>query len=92
MATASYTPRIDLSIVLAAQNPLIDLRSDEFERSMRSSNNLVANYSKKKTAAVVEKKTAYNTEKSRLTEKIQTTRAEINQCKETEIELMEGGC
>lgn len=90
MTTASYTPRTDLAIVLAAQNPVVDLRSDEFERSMRASNNLVANYSKRKTTSVVEKKNAYSAEKSRLSEKIQATKAEINQCKEAEIELMEG--
>lgn len=92
MTTASYRPRIDLAAVLAAQNPQIDLRFGEYERSMRSFMNLVANYTKKTTSSVVENTNAYNAEKSRLAEKIQTTKVEINQCKETEIELVEGGC
>ena len=91
MTTASYRPQIDLAAILAAQNPQIDLRLDEYERSTRSFMNLVANYSKKTTASVVEKAEAYNAEKARLAEKIQTTKAEINQCKEAEIELVEGG-
>lgn len=90
MTTASYRPQIDLAAILAAQNPQIDLRLDEYERSTRSFMNLVANYSKKTTASVVEKTEAYNAEKTRLAEKIQTTKAEINQCKEAEIELVEG--
>lgn len=91
MTTASYRPQIDLTAILAAQNPQIDLRLDEYERSTRSFMNLVANYSKKTTTSVVEKTEAYNAEKTRLAEKIQTTKAEINQCKEAEIELVEGG-
>jgi len=91
MTTASYRPQIDLAAILAAQNPHIDLRLDEYERSTRSFMNLVANYSKKTTTSVVEKTEAYNAEKARLGEKIQTTKAEINRCKETEIELVEGG-
>jgi len=90
MTTASYRPQIDLAAILAAQNPQIDLRLDEYERSTRSFMNLVANYSKKTTASVVEKAETYNAEKTRLVEKIQTTKAEINQCKEAEIELVEG--
>lgn len=90
MATPSYRPHIDLAAILTAQNPQIDLRLDEYERSRRSFMNLVANYSKKTTTSVIEKKDAYNAEKSRLTEKIQTTKTEINQCKEAEIELVEG--
>jgi hypothetical protein len=54
--------------------------------------NLVANYTKKTTSSVVEKTNAYNAEKTRLAEKMQATKAEINQCKEAEIELVEGGC
>ena len=90
MTTASYRPQIDLAAILAAQNPQIDLRLDEYERSTRSFMNLVANYTKKTTALVVEKTETYNAEKTRLVEKIQTTKAEINQCKEAEIELVEG--
>jgi len=91
MATTSYRPHIDLTAILAAQNPQIDLRLDEYERSTRSFMNLVANYSKKTTASVVERTDAYNTDKTRLVEKIQSTKTEINQCKEAEIELVEGG-
>ena len=89
MTATSYRPHIDLAAILAVQNPRIDLRSDEYERSTRSFMNLVANYTKKTTASVVEKTDAYNTEKGRLSEKIQTTKNEINQCKEAEIELVE---
>lgn len=90
MTTASYRSHIDLTAILAAQNPRIDLRLDEYERSTRSFMNLVANYTKRTTASVVEKTNAYNAEKSRLTEKIQITKTEINQCKEAEIELVDG--
>jgi len=90
MTTASYRPQIDLAAILAAQNPQIDLRLDEYERSTRSFMNLVANYTKKTTASVVEKTETYNAEKTRMTEKIQSTKAEINQCKEAEIELVQG--
>lgn len=90
MTTASYRPQIDLAAILAAQNPQVDLRLDEYERSTRSFMNLVANYTKKTTASVVEKTNAYNAEKTRLAEKIQNTKTEINQCKEAEIELVEG--
>ena len=90
MTAASYRPHVDLAAALTAQNPRIDLRLDEYERSTRSFMNLVANYTKKTTSSVVEKTDAYNTEKARLAEKIQTMKTEINQCKETEIELVEG--
>jgi len=90
MTTASYRQRIDLAAILAAQNPQIDLRLDEYERSTRSFMNLVANYTKKTTTSVAEKTDAYNTEKTRLTEKTQNAKTEINQCKEAEIELVEG--
>lgn len=90
MTAASYRPQIDLAAILAAQNPQIDLRLDDYERSTRSFMNVVANYTKKTTTSVVEKTDTYNTEKARLAEKIQTTKAEINQCKEAEIELVEG--
>ena len=90
MTTASYRPQIDLTAILAAQNPQIDLRLDEYERSTRSFMNVVANYTKKTTASVVEKTNVYNAEKTRLAEKIQSTKTEINQCKEAEIELVEG--
>ncbi|KAF9648531.1 hypothetical protein BDM02DRAFT_2240921 [Thelephora ganbajun] len=89
MTAASYRPRIDLAAILAAQNPQIDLRLDEYERSTRSFMNLVANYTKKTTTGVSGKTDAYNAEKVRLGEKTQTTKAEINQCKEAEIELVE---
>ena len=91
MTTASYRPNIDLTTILAAQHPKIDLRLDEYERSTRSFMKVVSNYSKKTTASVVEKTEAYNAEKSRLSERIQATNVEINQCKEAEIELVEGG-
>lgn len=90
MTAASYRPHIDLAAILAAQNPRIDLRLDEYERSTRSFMNLVANYTKKTTTSVVEKTNAYNAEKTRLAEKIQSTKTEVNQCKEAEIELVEG--
>lgn len=92
MTTASYVARIDLAAILAAQNPQIDLKLGEFNRSVRPFTNLVANYTKTRTAAAVENANAYNTEKSRLAEKIQTTKTEINRCKEAEIELVEGRC
>lgn len=91
MTTGSYRPHIDLAAILAVQNPKIDLRLDEYERSTRSFTNLVANYTKKTTASIIEKTNAYNAEKARLSEKTQATKAEINQCKESEIELVEGG-
>ena len=90
MTAPSYRPRIDLAAVIAAQNPQIDLRLDEYERSSRSFMNLVANYTKKMTSSVTEKTNTHNSEKTRLNEKIQATKAEINQCKEAEIELVEG--
>jgi len=90
MTTASYRPRIDLTAALAAQHPQIDLRLDEYERSTRSFMNVVANYTKKTTTSVVEKTDAYNADKARLAEKLQNTKTEINQCKEAEIELVEG--
>lgn len=92
MAAPTYRPHIDLPAVLATKNPQIDLRFNEHSRSTRSFMNLVANYTKKTASSVVEKTNAYNTEKSRLTEKIQTMKAEINQCKEAEIELVKGRC
>lgn len=91
MTTASYIPHIDIADILAAQNPHIDLRVDEYERSKRSMVNLATNYAKRNAASVLENKNSYTTEKSRLAEKIQTTKIEINQCKEAEIQLMEGG-
>lgn len=90
MTAASYRPHIDLAAILATQNPQIDLRLDEYQRSSRSLMNLVANYTKKSAVFAVEKFNGYNAEKSRLAEKIQTAKVEINQWKKAEIELMEG--
>jgi kinetochore protein Spc25, fungi type len=86
----AFRPQIDLGLVLSAQNPQIDLKLDAYEQSTRAFLNLVSNYTKTAVTAIAEDTKSYNTEKTRLQEKIQHVQAETNQCKAKEIELLEG--
>jgi kinetochore protein Spc25 len=86
----AFRPQIDLGLVLSAQNPQIDLKLDAYEQSTRAFLNLVANYTKTTVTGIAEDTKSYNTEKTRLQEKIQHVQAETNQCKAKEIELLQG--
>ncbi|KAJ7444577.1 chromosome segregation protein Spc25-domain-containing protein [Mycena galericulata] len=81
-------PQIDLSAVLAEQNPKIDLRVQSHEASMRNFLKAVANYKTRTIATIADKRTTHASEKKRTLEKIGNVEAETNQCKIEEIQLV----
>lgn len=83
-------PQIDLGLVLSHQNPQIDLKLDDYERSARAFLALVSDYTKQTAAGIANDSKAYHAEKTRLQESIQHVQVETNQCKAKEIELIEG--
>ncbi|KAJ6551148.1 chromosome segregation protein Spc25-domain-containing protein [Mycena capillaripes] len=81
-------PQIDLSTVLAEQNPHIDLRVESYEASTRNFLKAVANYKTRTVATIGDKRTTHAAEKKRTIERITNVEAETNQCKVQEIQLV----
>jgi kinetochore protein Spc25 len=83
-------PQIDLSAVLADQNPRIDLRVQSYETSTRNFLKAVANYKTRTIANIADKRATHAAEKKRTLERITNVGAETNQCKMMEIQLVSG--
>ncbi|KAJ7931425.1 chromosome segregation protein Spc25-domain-containing protein [Mycena leptocephala] len=81
-------PQIDLSAVLADQNPRIDLRVQSYETSTRNFLKAVANYKTRTIANIADKRATHAAEKKRTLERITNVDAETNQCKMMEIQLV----
>ncbi|KAJ6577148.1 chromosome segregation protein Spc25-domain-containing protein [Mycena capillaripes] len=81
-------PQIDLSAVLAEQNPTIDLKVQSYETSTRNFLKAVANYKTRTTASIADKRATHVAEKKRILERISNAETETNQCKMQEIQLV----
>ncbi|KAJ7767966.1 chromosome segregation protein Spc25-domain-containing protein [Mycena maculata] len=86
--TVLRVPQIDLSAVLAEQNPHIDLRVQSYETSTRNFLKAVASYKTRTMASISDKRAAHAAEKKRTSERIGNVEAETNQCKIQEIQLV----
>ncbi|KAJ7274498.1 chromosome segregation protein Spc25-domain-containing protein [Mycena haematopus] len=81
-------PQIDLSSVLADQNPQIDLRVQALETSTRNFLKAVANYKTRTIATIADRRAAHAADKKRTLERIANVEAETKQCKLQEIQLV----
>ncbi|KAJ6618207.1 chromosome segregation protein Spc25-domain-containing protein [Mycena sp. CBHHK59/15] len=81
-------PQIDLSALLADQNPQIDLRVQSYETSTRNFLKAVSNYKTRTMATIADKRATHAAEKKRTLERIASVEAETNQCKIQEIQLV----
>ena len=88
MAHVLRLPQIDLTAVLAEQNPQIDLRLEVYENSTRNFLKAVANYKNRAIATISDRRANQAAEKKKVIEKTQVVEAETNQCKLSEIELV----
>ncbi|KAL5525865.1 hypothetical protein ACEPAG_7202 [Sanghuangporus baumii] len=90
MATVVGNARpIDLASILESQNPVIDLRIEEFERTSRRFLKAVTAYTARALEEVAQRKTRRAAEMKRIAERTAQVEAEIQTCKIKEIELME---
>ncbi|KAL5485923.1 SPC25 [Sanghuangporus weigelae] len=90
MATVVGNARpIDLASILESQNPIIDLRIEEFERTSRRFLKVVTAYTARALEEVAQRKTRHAAEMKRIAERTAQVEAEIQTCKVKEIELME---
>ncbi|KAJ7227099.1 chromosome segregation protein Spc25-domain-containing protein [Mycena pura] len=80
-------PQIDLSSVLAEQNPHIDLRVNAYDTSARNFLKALSNYKTRTTATIAEKRAQHAAEKKRTIERVANVEAETNQCKIQELQL-----
>ncbi|CCM04798.1 uncharacterized protein FIBRA_06991 [Fibroporia radiculosa] len=88
MAKSLRVPKLDLSAILASQNPQIDLRLEAYEVSTRNFLKAVSSYTQRALTEITNRKNGHLTDRKRLVEKLQHIEAETNQCKIREIELI----
>ena len=81
---------IDLASILESQNPVIDLRVEEFERTSRRFLKAVTAYTARALEEIAQRKTRHAAEMKRIAERTVQVETEIQACKVKEIELMEG--
>ena len=81
-------PHIDLSAIIAQQNPSIDLRVHVYENSTRNFLKALTAYKNRAMTNISERRKHQAMEKKRLLDKTQTVETETNQCKLKEIELV----
>jgi kinetochore protein Spc25 len=81
---------IDLASILAEPNPSVDLRLHAYEASTSNFLRAVTNYANRAVAEITKHRNAQEADKKRLAEKKVAVKAEINQCKVKEIELLAG--
>ncbi|KAL5526654.1 SPC25 [Sanghuangporus sanghuang] len=80
---------IDLASILESQNPVIDLRIEEFERTSRRFLKAVTAYTARALEEIAQRRTRHAAEMKRIAERTAQVEAEIQTCKVKEIELME---
>jgi kinetochore protein Spc25 len=90
MAHVLRLPQIDLTSVLADQNPRIDLKLEVYENSTRNFLKAVANYKNRAITTISDRRNNQAAEKKKVIEKTQLVGSETNQCKLKEIELVAG--
>ncbi|KAI0742224.1 chromosome segregation protein Spc25-domain-containing protein [Daedaleopsis nitida] len=88
MTNVLRIPKLDLSSVLAQQNPQIDLRLEAFDISSRNFLKAVSNYTQRAVSEITKRKNESAAEKKRIADKTQQVETETNQCKLKEIELI----
>ncbi|KAG6874144.1 hypothetical protein C0995_005562 [Termitomyces sp. Mi166 len=81
-------PQIDLSSLLAADAPHIDLRLSAYEASTRNFLKAVSSYKNRALTTLSERRASHAPEKKRILEKTQAAETETNQCKLREIDLV----
>ncbi|KAG1809918.1 chromosome segregation protein Spc25-domain-containing protein [Suillus plorans] len=79
---------IDLASILAEPNPSVDLRLYAYEASTSNFLRAVTNYANRAVAEITKHRNAQEADKKRLVEKTVAVKAETNQCKVKEIELL----
>ncbi|KAI0691573.1 chromosome segregation protein Spc25-domain-containing protein [Earliella scabrosa] len=87
MAHVLRVPKLDLPVVLAQQNPQIDLRLDAYDISTRNFLAAVSNYTQRAVSEITNRKNHFASEK-KATKRTQAIETETNQCKLREIELV----
>lgn len=90
MAHALRVPKLDLTSILAQQNPHVDLRIEAYETSTRNFLKAVSRYTQNAQAEITRRKTTHVNEKNRIAERIQHVENETNTCKLKELELIAG--
>ncbi|KAG7451977.1 uncharacterized protein BT62DRAFT_926180 [Guyanagaster necrorhizus] len=88
MASGFRAPQIDLSTVLQADHPAIDLRLESYENETRNFLKNLARFKDLVITRETEDRAAFVAETKRLAEKRKEIEAETNQCKVREIELL----
>ena len=88
MAHSLRLPQIDLSAILAQENPSIDLRVHTFENSRRNFLSAVLKYKNRGITSISDKRKKQAMEKKRILEKTHDVEVETNQCKLKEIDLV----
>ncbi|KAH9921353.1 uncharacterized protein B0H18DRAFT_1021830 [Fomitopsis serialis] len=88
MAKGLRVPKLDLSAVVASQNPQIDLRLESYETSTQNFLRAVTNYTQRAITEITNRKNAHLSDRKKYSERIQQIEAETNQCKVKEIELI----
>ncbi|KZT24727.1 hypothetical protein NEOLEDRAFT_1134784 [Neolentinus lepideus HHB14362 ss-1] len=81
--------RLNLAGILASQNPSFDLNIEAYDISTSNFLQAVSNYGDRAVKEITNRKNAYVVEKKRIADKTKLIEAEITDCKNREIELLE---
>jgi len=81
---------IDLASILAEPTPTVDLRLHAYEVSTSNFLRAVTNYANRAVAEITKHRNAQEADKKRLIDKTASVKAETNQCKVKEIDLLAG--
>jgi kinetochore protein Spc25 len=88
--TVLRLPQIDLTTILAQQNPQIDLKQHAYEISTRNFLKALSSYKNRAITVITARRNNQAVDKKRVSERIQAIKAETNQYKVREIELVSG--
>ncbi|KAH9949461.1 chromosome segregation protein Spc25-domain-containing protein [Amylocystis lapponica] len=88
MTQVARIPKFNLSAILDAPNPQIDLKLEAYETSTRNFLKAVSNYTQRALAEITDRKNAQAVATKQLAEKMQHMETETNQCKVRELELI----
>jgi kinetochore protein Spc25, fungi type len=81
---------IDLASTLVEPTPTVDLRLHAYEVSTSNFLRAVTNYANRAVAEITKHRNAQEADKKRLSDKAAAVKAETNQCKVKEIDLLAG--
>jgi kinetochore protein Spc25 len=81
---------IDLASILAEPTPTVELRLHAYEVSTSNFLRAVTNYANRAVAEITKHRNAQKADKKRLSDKTTAVKAETNQCKVKEIDLLAG--